>query len=224
MSYNLLSIGQLVEFGYLIILDFFSCVVQEPKTGQELGIGRRIGRLFEIYSLRLPTIGVFASTLSSPSLSLWHSRPEHASSSWVQQLVSRGLLGLVSKENFDCVSFQLEKQPVQPFHNSESMSTDIFDLIHHDVWGLSPINIIGGSRYFVVFVDDYSCYSWVFLMSSHDELLNIYRNFANMVKTHFSKTIKFFQSDNACELTQRAFQHILHSHGTVHQLTCPGPS
>ena len=104
------------------------------------------------------------------------------------------------------------------------MSTDIFDLIYYDVWGPSPINIIGGSRYLVVFVDDYSCYSWVFLMSSCDELLNIYRNFANMVKTHFSKTIKFFQFDNACELTQRAFQHILHLHGTVHQLTCPGTS
>ena len=130
----------------------------------------------------------------------------------------------MSKENFDCVSFQLGKQPVLPFHSSESMSIDIIDLIHSDVWGLSPINSISGSRYYVVFVDVYSHYSWVFLMSSRDELLNIYRNFANMVKTHFSKIIKFFQSDNACELTQRAFQHILHSHGTVHQLNCPGTS
>ena len=66
------------------------------------------------------------------------------------------------------------------------------DLIHSDVWGPSPINSIGESRYFVVFVDDYSCYRWVFLMHFCDELLNIYRNFANMVKTQFSKTIKVF--------------------------------
>ena len=70
-----------------------------------------------------------------------------------------------------------------PFHNSEFMSTEIFDLIHSDIWGPSLINSIGGSRYFVVFVDDYFRYSWVFLMRSRDELLNIYRNFANMVKT-----------------------------------------
>ena len=57
----------------------------------------------------------------------------HASSSRVQQLISRGLLGPVSKDNFDCVSCQLEKQPALPFHNSESMSTGIFDLIHSDV-------------------------------------------------------------------------------------------
>ena len=98
----------------------------------------------------------------------------------------------MSKDNFDCVSCQLGKQPALPFQNSESMSTEIFDLIHSDVWGPSSINCIGGSRYFIVFVDDYSRYSWVFLMRSRDELLNIYRNFANMVKTQFSKAIKVF--------------------------------
>ena len=98
------------------------------------------------------------------------------------------------------------------------------DLIQFDVWGPSLINSIGGSRYFVVFIDDYSRYSWVFLMCSRDELLNIYRNFANMVKTQFSKTIKVFRSDNARELTQHAFEHILFSHGTVHQFSCPGTS
>jgi hypothetical protein len=52
------------------------------------------------------------------------------------------------------------------------MFTSIFDLIHSDIWGPSPIYSIGGSRYFVVFVDDYSHYSWIFLMSTRDELLN----------------------------------------------------
>ena len=107
--------------------------MQDPRIGQELGTSRRIGRLFEISSLRLPATSVSATTLSSPSLSLWHSRLRHASSSWVQQLVSRSLLGPVFKDNFDCVSCQLEKQPALPFHNSESMSTGIFDLIHSDV-------------------------------------------------------------------------------------------
>jgi hypothetical protein len=197
---------------YRIILDYFGCIVQDPRTGQELGTDRRIGRLFEISSLLLSATGVSAATSSSPSLSLWHSRLRYASSSQVQQLVSRGLLGPVSKDNFDYVSCQLGKQLALPFQNSESMSTGIFDLIHSDVWRPSPINSIGGSCYFVVFVNDYSRYSWVFLMHSRDELLNIYRNFANMVKTQFSKTIKVFRSDNARELTQHAFEHILYSH------------
>ena len=59
-------------------------------------------------------------------------------------------------------------------------------------------------------------------MKHHSELLQVYSNFAKMVETQFSKCIKIFQSDNTLEYTQYAFQAILHSYGTVHQLTCPG--
>ena len=134
----------------------------------------------------------------------------------VQQLASRGLLGLVSTENFDCVSYQLGKQPALPFNTSESIFIDIFDLIHSNVWGPSFVSSIDGSRYFVVFVDDYSRYSWIFHMKHHFELLQVYSNFAKMVETQFSKRIKNFQSDNTLEYTQYAFQAILHSYGTVH--------
>ena len=120
--------------------------------------------MFPVDNLRLPlvapvSVAAAAAVSSIPSLALWHARLGHASSSRVQQLASRGLLGSVSTENFDCVSCQLGKQPALPFNSSESISTDIFDLIHSDVWGPSPVSNIGGSRYFVVFVDDYSRYS-----------------------------------------------------------------
>ena len=130
----------------------------------------------------------------------------------------------MSIKNFDCVSCQLGKQPAVPFNTSESISTDIFDLIHSNVWGPSSVSSIGGSRYFVVFVDDYSRYSWIFNMKHRSELLQVYYNFAKMVKTQFSKRIKIFRSDNALEYTQYAFQAVLDSYGTVHQLTCPSTS
>ena len=102
------------------------------------------------------------------------------------------------------------------------MSIDIFDQIHFDVWRPSSVSSIGGSRYFVVFVDNYSRYSWIFNMKYRSELLQVYSNFAKMVETQFSKRIKIFWSDNAFEYTQYAFQAVLHSYDTVHQLTCPG--
>ena len=58
----------------------------------------------------------------------------------------------------------------------------------------------------------------------HSELLQVYSNFAKMVETQFSKRIKIFRSDNALEYTQYAFQVVLHSYDTVHQLTCLGTS
>ena len=115
------------------------------------------------------------------------------------------LLGSVSKDNFNCTSYQLGKQPDLPFNNNESISNSIFELIYFDVWRPSLVTSIGGFRYFVVFIDDYSRYNWIFPMKFRSELLPIYNNFAKMVEIQFSKHIKNFQSDNALEYTQHAF-------------------
>ena len=61
-------------------------------------------------------------------------------------------------------------------------------------------------------------------MKYRSELLQVYFNFAKMVETQFSKRIKIFRSNNALKYTQYAFQVILYSYGTAHQLTCPDTS
>ena len=162
ISYNLRSVGQLAELGYRLIFYYSGCIVQDLRTGQELGTGPRVERMFPVDNLHLPLVApvsVAAAVSSLPSFALWHSRLGHASSSRVQQLASRGLLGSVSKDNFDCTSCQLGKQPTLSFNNNESISNSNFELIHSDVWGPSPVTSIGGSRYFFVFIDDYSRYS-----------------------------------------------------------------
>ena len=65
--------------------------------------------MFPMDNLCLPLVApvsdaIAAAVSSIPSLALWHARLGHASSSQEQQLPSRGLLGSVSIENFDCVS------------------------------------------------------------------------------------------------------------------------
>ena len=226
-SYNLYFVGQLAELGYRLIFYYSGCIVQDPRMGHELGTSPRVWHMFPMDNLHLPPVApvsVAAAVSSLPFLALWHSRLGHASSSRVQQLASRGLLGSMSKDNFDCTSCQLGKQPTLSFNNSESISNSIFELIHSDVWGPSPVASIGRSQYFVVFIDDYSRYSWIFPMKSRSKILPIYSNFAKMVETQFSKRIKTFRFDNALEYTQCAVQALLHSYGIVHHLTCLGTS
>ena len=117
---------------------------------QELGISSKVGHMFLMDNLHLPlvapiSVAAAAIVSSISSLALWQARLGHASSSRVQELASRSLLGLVSIENFECVSCQLGKQSALPFNTNESISTDIFELIHSDVWGPSSISNIVGS-------------------------------------------------------------------------------
>ena len=110
LSFNLISVGQLCKLGYRLVFDFFGVHVQDPRTNQTLGTGRRIGRMFELPSLHLPTTSISdVASSSSSSLALWHSRLGHASTSCVQLLASKGLLGYVSNSPFDCISCQLGK-------------------------------------------------------------------------------------------------------------------
>ena len=87
LSYNLCSVGQLAELGYCLIFYYSECIVQDPRTGKELGIGPRVGRMFPVDNLHFPPVApvsVAAAVSSLPSFALWHSRLGHASSSRVQ--------------------------------------------------------------------------------------------------------------------------------------------
>ena len=203
--------------------------MQDPKTGQTLGIGRKHGRLYELISLHIPSqlsppSSHAASASTQSSLELWHSRLGHMSLSRLRPLASSGQLGNVSNEIIDCLSCQLDKQPALPFNNSDSISKSPFDLIHSDVWGPSPNSTMGGCRYFVIFVDDFTRFTWLFLMKQRSELPQIYKNFANMVKTQFSCTIKIFRADNAQEYRETNFLQFLRQNGTLFQNSCPGTS
>ena len=187
--------------------------MKDSQTGQTVGTAHKVGRLFELISLHLPSSRLSTSTFSrknTSSFALWHYRLGHASIFRVKQLVYRGLLDLVSNKSFDCMPCQFGKQTALPFNNRVSHALSPFDLIHYDVWGPSPITTQGGSRYFVIFMYDFSRYTWIYLFKNCYELYQIYCDFTKMIETRFSKPIKFLRYDNAKEYKAYEFTAILH--------------
>jgi hypothetical protein len=67
----------------------------------------------------------------------------------------------------------------------------------------------GGSRYFVIFIDDFSHYTWNYLMKNHSEVPTIFCDFAKMIQTQYSKAIKVFRSDNTREYRKTDFFFLL---------------
>ena len=122
-----------------------------------LGTGRKVGRMFEVHDLNIPSQVVFATaTIATFTPDLWHARLGHPSLSRFQLLASQGHLGSVQFQNFDCTSCHFGKQTKLSFNKSDSFSSTPFDLIHSDIWGPAPIPTEGGSKYFVIFVNDFS--------------------------------------------------------------------
>ena len=227
ITHNLLSVGQLTELDFSLTFSSTGVVVKDSQMGQIVGTAHKVKRFFELIFLHLPSSRLSAFVVSGQNtyfLVLWHSRLGHASISKVKQLVSSGLLGSVSNKSFDCMPCQFGKQTALPFNNSVSHALSSFDLIHYDVWGPSPISTPSGSRYFVIFVDDFSRYTWIYLFKNHSELYQIYRDFTKMIETQFSKPIKVFRSNNAQEYKAHEFTFILHQFGIVPHSSCAGTS
>ena len=129
LTHNLLSVEQLIELDFSLTFSSTGVVVQDSQTGQIVGTARKVGRLFELIFLHLPFSHLSTSAVlghSTSSLALWYSHLGHVSISRVKQLVSRGLLGSVSNNSFDCVPCQFGKQTSLPFNNNVSHALSYF--------------------------------------------------------------------------------------------------
>jgi hypothetical protein len=87
-----------------------------------------------------------------------------------------------------------------------------------------PITTVGGSHYFVIFVDNYSRYTWHYLLQNQSKLPKIYSEFQRMVQTQFFRNIKIFCSDNAMEYRESTFLTTLKQNGTLPHRSCTNTS
>lgn len=62
--------------------------------------------------------------------------------------------------------------------------------------GPAPFATKGCHKYYVVFIDDHSIYTWIYFMKYHSQLCSGYRSSARMVHTQFSTPIRVFHSDS----------------------------
>ena len=54
LALNLVFVGQLCDLGLNILFSPHGCQIKDFQTGQILGAGCKVGRLFELITLRLP--------------------------------------------------------------------------------------------------------------------------------------------------------------------------
>ncbi|MBY3556030.1 DDE-type integrase/transposase/recombinase, partial [Modestobacter lapidis] len=90
------------------------------------------------------------------------------------------------------------KQNRVKFKGEGDRATAILDLVHSDVCE-SPEESLGGSRYFVSFIDDYSRHAWIYFLKRKSEVINKFREFKALVENQFDRRIKVLRTDNGKE-------------------------
>ena len=75
--------------------------------------------------------------------------------------------------------------------------------------------------YYVLFVDVYSKFTWLYLLKHNSDVLDVFRYFKATVENQLNSKIKVLRTDNGGEFTFNAFKLFCSSHGIIHQFSCP---
>lgn len=126
----------------------------------------------------------------------WHARLGHPYFYLVQQVLRNNKLPFVGEHNHEtiCDSCQRAKSHQLPYPISTSISTQPLQLIFSDVWGLAPTSV-GRHTYYVSFIDDYSKYTWIYLLKKRSDVFQVFQNFQALVERKFDLKIISAQSD-----------------------------
>lgn len=153
---------------------------------------------------------------------IWHLRLGHPSDSVLQRVLRQHSLPIHGFPINDtiCVACQLGKSKHLTFSDSLRETTCPLELIHSDLW-VSPSPSLSGYRYYVIFIDDFSPFTWMYPLVNKSEVLASFVKFNLLVENQFSCHIKQFQSDNGGEYCSHLFKQFLASHGIFRRLSCP---
>ena len=94
-----------------------------------------------------------------------------------------------------------------------------FDLIHCDIWGPFRTATHTGAHYFLTIVDDYTRFTWIFLMKFKSETQGLIKTFISFVTTQFNCQVKCLRSDNGSEFL--SMKPYLSTLGILFQSSCP---
>ena len=100
----------------------------------------------------------------------------------MSRLVKQGLLGNLEKVELSTCEHCLKgKLPRKPFGKATRGEFPL-QLIHSDVCGPMNVRARHGAYYFITFINDYSRYGLIYLISHKVKALSCFKTFMNMVE------------------------------------------
>jgi len=90
-------------------------------------------------------------------------------------------------------------------------------LVHSDVCGPLPVKSIGGCKYFITFIDDFSRKVDVVCMKSKDEAKHLIKNYIARVEREKGKKVKRFRTNNGLEYCNTELLSYFESLGIKHE-------
>ncbi|CAA7029694.1 unnamed protein product [Microthlaspi erraticum] len=218
---NLISVRRFTIDNWCSVeFDPFGFCVKDLQTRRTLLRSDSTG---DLYPLPASSSTSQSTALTASSLSLWHKRLGHLNNESLRSVISFNNLACNKDSLPLCTACQLGKQIKLPFFPSQTIVSKPFELIHSDVW-TSPVSSISGLRYYVLFLDHYTHFLWVYPLRRKSEVFSKFLHFYSHIQTQFNSPIKAFQCDNGGEYNNTDFHKFFDTNGIQVRFSCPHTS
>jgi hypothetical protein len=137
--------------------------IKDRIKGLILATVRKHGGLYALHEGGAITAWVAIKSGRAPE-PLWHQRLGHPHSKLLHNLVSKKIIDICSwlKSQTICSSCQMGKSCRLPFSLHNKTETAPLKKIHCDLWGPAPVASVQNYKYYVIFVDDHTRYTWLY--------------------------------------------------------------
>jgi len=209
---NLLLLGALKARGYKF--SGADGVIKITKGSMTILKGEQTTNL---YKLTGNIIISDASAATEDTTRLWHMCLRHMSERGLQALHKSSALPGIKYCKLDLCKFCIMgRQRRVAFFTSQHKTKSLLDLIHTDVWGPSPVASIGGARYYITFINDFSRKDWVYFLKQKSKVFQKFKEWKTLVKNQTGRKVKVLKLDNRGEYTSKEFKNYLASKGIKH--------
>ncbi|KAL4334611.1 hypothetical protein GQ457_07G011520 [Hibiscus cannabinus] len=219
---NLLSVGQFLREGYSLLFEDYSCAVFTDKTKKNLLLKVPMAKNNMFPLVINDEKKALAASLEDDNW-LWHHRYGHLNFKSLSLLSNQNLvdgLPMIRRINAVCESCVVGKQHRDPFSKSSNMrASNPAELIHADVCGPMQTLSLNNSRYFVVFVDDFSRMTWVYFVKDKSEVFSVFKKFKSSIEKQSGNAVKVLRTDRGGEFVSTEFDNFCEEMGIQHQLT-----
>jgi hypothetical protein len=201
LSFNLLSVDQLCDLGLQCLFTPTEVIVSKMDEESMVFKGFRYNNLY-LVDFTSEDADLRTCLFTKASLGwLWHRRLAHVEMSTLKMVLKkdmfRELKDVVFEKDKPCSACQARKQVANTHPTKALMSTSRpLELLYMDLFGPTNYVSAGGNLYYLVIVDDFSRYTWVFFLHDKSEVASIFKKFAKKAKNEFDCKIKKIRSDN----------------------------
>ncbi|CAL9012352.1 unnamed protein product [Prunus brigantina] len=220
---NLLSVGQMMEHGYYVLFGGNMAVIFDDDSLNNVVAKVVMGgnRCFPL-SLESMTPAARKASVIEDSW-IWHRRLGHlnfVSMKKMQQMEMVTGLPVLTEMKDVCEGCVSGKHHREKFDKEGAWRASYpLELVHTDLCGPMQNESIGGNRYFITFIDDFSRMCWVYFLRNKSDTFNVFKKFKAFVELQSGFSLKKLRSDRGGEYTSHEFQEFCANMGMERQLT-----